>query len=613
MVMYREILLLNRSGAPVTITLPALAAPFGQPPGAANNVVIPAGEVGALLVSFTAGPAGPAANLPITLISNPLVASSLDVTLTGTPVAPTTADVVLVLDRSGSMAEPALSGFRTISKAQLRNEAAQMLVDLLRDGDQIGIVRFNQDAQDHMTLETAGAPVVGMGRVDATTALGSTDLNPLGSTSIGDGMDHANTMLAPPSAATNKAMLVLTDGVENSSLFISDVALGAGIKAYAVGLGLPQNVNVDKLSAVTGNTGGYLLVTGELDDQNEFRLHKYFAQILAGISANSIILDPRAAISPGETQRTPFYVTEADTEFDAVLLTRFPILRFTLEAPDGTWIDPTNVGGFNGEFVQGRACRYYRMRFPTFPGSFDRNFGKWYIVVTYPGRRSLEPLAVLRAGQQKPRLKDDRRFEATIANVRRSYNVLVRARSSIQMEASIEQKGFGPGVERTVVAYVRGFGMPMHQGVNLVAQITRPDRVTTVLPLAHAGNGRFQAKLDDTKLFGSYQIVVRAAGKTPGNWPLQREQTLTGVVIDPTAKTEDQVRIEELRDLIAEEEKVLKDILKNQDERLRELEKLLQSLIQKVGGAATRVPAGILWAVILLILLLIIIIILLLH
>lgn len=597
---YREIVLLNRSAAPVTITLPALAAPF-SPPGV-DNVTIAPGATGTLLVAFTAGALG-SQSASITLTSNPFV-SGLAVTLSGMSVPLSTADIVLVLDRSGSMSEPALTGFRSASKAQVRNQAAQMLIEMLRDDDRIGLVRFNQDAQLHLAIETAGG--MGDGRAHAIAALADSNLNPSGGTAIGDGMIQGNTMLTPPSSATRKAMLVLTDGVETASEYISAVTLGAGIRAYAVGFGLPQNVNVDKLSAVTGNTGGYLLITGDLDSQNEFRLHKYFAQILAGISGDSIVVDPRAEIGVGETQRVPFYVTEADIQFDAVLLTHFRVLRFTLEAPDGTRIDPTNVAGFNGQFIQGQQCRYYRMTLPVIAGSLARNLGKWHIVITYPGGRSLEPVLV--AKPRNPavaaRNGEEKAAARTAFNPRRSYHVLVRARSSIQMEARVQQRGFGPDAQQTVVAHLRAFGLPLRQNVNLLAQISRPDGVNTMLPLVHAGNGRYEARLDDTKLYGTYQITVRAAGQTPGNWPLQREQTLTGVVIDPIAKSEGDIKADELNDL-------LKDALKGQNDRLRELEKVLEKALSQLG--ATRLPAGLFWGVLLLILLLIIIIWILLH
>ena len=564
MTMFRQIVLLNRSASAVDITLPALAAPFGAP--GAMTVTIPPGDVRTIMVSFTAGAPGAVPPTVVGLLANPPVAATLNVTLTGTSVAVATVDAVLVLDRSGSMAEPGLNQpGRIISKAQLRNEAAQAFVDLLRDNDRIGMVRFNQDAQEHMSLEVAGPAVTGTGRVNATTALASADLNPAGATSVGDGMTVGNTMLTAPSTADRHALVVLTDGKENSAVFISTVTLGMNVKAYAVGFGLPQEVDVAKLSAVTGNTGGYLLITGALDTENEFRLHKYFAQILAGIYGDSIVVDPRGTISPGDIQRIPFYITEADSTFDVVMFTRFPILRFSLEAPDGTRIDPGNVNTFAGMFVNGRACRYYRMQLPVFANNPLRALGKWHIVVDYPGTRTYFGAFAKRV-DVRPNLRDDLKGErlltlATQPDFRRGYDVLVRARSTIQMEARIEQRSFGPGVDRVVVGFVRAFGQPLSENLRLFAQITRPDGVTSVLPMRHQGNGRFEALLDDSKMLGHYNIVVRATGQTPANFPLQREQTLSGVVLDPAAEAQVDPELEEIKDLLESQQTTLRELL----------------------------------------------------
>lgn len=543
MVLYREIVLLNRTSLPVEISLPPIPAPFGI--AGLAQTTIPGGTTGVLQVSFTAGTPGTVPPSSITLASNPLTATSLIVSLTGISVAVATIDAVLVLDRSGSMAEAALTGPRGfVTKTSLRNQASQMLVDLLRPGDRIGMVRFDDTAQIHMALEIAGDAPGGTGRVDAATALSSADLLPGGSTSIGDGMIHANTMLTGPSSATRKAMVVLTDGVENTPPWITDVVLGPGIRAYAVGLGLPENIDVDKLSSITGNTGGYLLVTGALDEANEFRLHKYFVQILAGISNDSIVVDPRSVITPGETQRTPFYVTEGDTQFDVVLLTHFPVLRFSLEAPDGTLITSDNVTSFNGQYIVGRACVYYRMQLPTFAFNLERSMGRWNIVVDYPGKRQFRMDSLV---PQKPRNKiqdlvrtfDDQKMNrqellAAIAfNAGRPYNVLVRARSSISLYAFLARS---QNEAQTVVAYLSAFGQPLEENVKLVSYVTRPDGVSFILPMKHVCKGCFEATLDDTRQLGHYYIVVRALGLTPGSWPLQREQTLSGIILDPASK-----------------------------------------------------------------------------
>lgn len=585
---YRQVVLLNRSAGPVDVTLPVLPAPFGAP--GASTVTIQPGEVGAIGVSFTAGAPGMSGPTPATLTTLPIIPATLDVTFVGTSLALTAVDIVLVLDRSGSMAEPALqAGGRFISKAELRGEAAQVLVDLLRDGDRIGMVRFNQAAQPHMAIEEAGVPVTGMGRVNAANALASADLASQGSTSVGDGLIKGDTLLAGPTTSSRKAIVVLTDGVENRSPWINSVSLASDVRAYAIGLGQPQNINVDKLSAITGNTGGYLLVTGELDEQNEFRLHKYFTQILAGISGDSIVVDPRSMILPGDVQRTAFYISEADAQFDAVLLDRFPALRFRLEMPDGTVIDPASAGAFGGAFVEGRACRYYRMRPGLLPDP-QRAHGKWHMVVEYPGNRVYRG-AFKRVpkpgGGRDPRGRNQGELSLAVA-----YNVLVAARSAIKLDAWIDQRTFGADSPRRIVAHLTAFGVPHDQNVNLVAQVTRPDGIVSIVPLARKGSGRFEADLDDSRRLGLYSVVVRAAGTTPGGWALQREQTLSGVVIDPAALGGGDVQRE------------LADVLKEHEKRIEEL---AEEIKQALAGLRPAFPSWLAWWLILVLILLLVI------
>ncbi len=571
---YREIVLLNRSGANVTITLPDPGAPFGIP--GSTSVIIPTGEIGTIGVSFTAGAPGTSGPTPVALTSLPVVATPLNVSFTGTSVAAIPVDVVLVLDRSGSMAEPALAGGgRFVSKSELRNEAAQVFVDLLRDTDRVGFVRFNDAAQPHMALEAAGIPVTGMGRVDAHTALQSVDLNPLGGTSVGDGMTKGNTMLTAPGPMNRKAMVVLTDGVENQPPYINSVVLGGSVRTYAIGLGQPQNINADKLSAITNNTGGYLLVTGDLDTANEFRLHKYFTQILAGITNDSIVVDPRSLISPGQIQRTPFYITEADANFDAVLLDHFPLLRFWIEAPDGTVINGANVAGFGGQYVQGRACRYYRMRLPVFATDQTRAYGKWNLVVQYPGKQVYTGRLAIRARAQAAAAAVEGKKRGIIAGEEfikgRPYSVLVSAKSSLRLNATIEQRSLLPDSPRRIVAYLTSLGRGVNANVKLVAQVTRPDGVVVIVPLAAKGNGRFEAELVESQR-GLYDIVVRASGQTPGNYPLQREQTLSGMIVHPTAGSGSDLPQE------------IVDTLKDQEKALQDLGKELHNLIAGTGS-----------------------------
>ncbi len=552
MTLHRQILLFNRSALSVNVQLPSVAAPFGTP--GATSVDIAAGTTGALLVSYTAGPAGPQESLMITLTSTPVVTGSLSVTLYGDPEEVAAVDVVLVLDRSGSMAGTAFSGVSGFSqtKAQLRNDAAQVFVDLLRPNDQVGMVRYNDTTAVHMPIAAAGDGSAGTGKALATTALGSSDLNPTGATAIGSALVEGDTMLSMPST-NQKAMVVLTDGKENVTPYIDAVTLSAGADVYAVGIGTPDQINVEKLDSITSNTGGYLLLTGDMGATDEYRLQKYYTQILAGISGDQIVVDPRAVIGAGQVQRTTFYLSEADAHVDVVLLNIPQKLDFWLEAPDGSVIDPSSAG-LNAEFIQGKKCVFYRLRAPVFPGDAARGYGGWNAVVRYPGdlgfqlrsgvsvargdKRSLadllDPVERLDAFRQAAR---DHRAIALASKEQASnvasYNVVVRARSSLTMDVRLVADSMGVTASRRIVASMMAFGMPYLEPVQLVAEVTAPDGSVRFMTLQPTGDGTYSAPVETAGLRGSYQIIVRAAGTAPGGVPLQREQSMSMPVIVP--------------------------------------------------------------------------------
>lgn len=117
-----------------------------------------------------------------------------------------------------------------------------------------------------------------------------------GATSVGDGVEMARTQLnaLAPGSYDHKAIIVLTDGLENRPKSIAEVAGSVDNRTFAVGLGNDAQVNTAALTALAGSTGGFPLLSGllssSLDDQ--FRMRKFFLHILAGVTNTSIIRDP---------------------------------------------------------------------------------------------------------------------------------------------------------------------------------------------------------------------------------------------------------------------------------------------------------------------------------
>ena len=147
-------------------------------------------------------------------------------------------------------------------------EAAKAYVDLALDGDYLQLVSFDDVAEavpSAMVGTVSGSePTL----VDANSkptfkSLIDTGFTPRGATSIGNGISVGNSRINMPAVvADQRAILVLTDGVENTSLYVADVVPTVNARAYAIGLGTAENTSAPVLQEFTGNRGGYLLITG---------------------------------------------------------------------------------------------------------------------------------------------------------------------------------------------------------------------------------------------------------------------------------------------------------------------------------------------------------------
>lgn len=105
----------------------------------------------------------------------------------------------------------------------------------------------------------------GAGRMAAIGHINGPELDPAGATSIGAGVVAGKEALdtASPPYDVN-AMLVLTDGQENTPPRLADVAGSITANTFAIGLGRPENISVAALDALTQGHNGYLLITGML-------------------------------------------------------------------------------------------------------------------------------------------------------------------------------------------------------------------------------------------------------------------------------------------------------------------------------------------------------------
>jgi hypothetical protein len=484
------------------------------------------------------------------------------VTILGNTVARKTAAVALVMDRSGSMADDAGDGQSKHSSLQ---QAAGIFVDVMLEGDGIGLVRFNQDAQPLQQVTQLGAGgLADMARSNTKDTINGTGLDPDGDTSIGDGIFEGRNLLnnEVPSFDVS-SLVVLTDGMENSPRMIADVASEINEFTYAVGLGQPQNISVPALQTISGNNGGYLLVTGAISTDNRFLLQKYFLQILAGVSNAEIVLDPEGQLVLGQVQRVPFQLTSADAGVDVILLSpAVSIIDFRLQAPSGRIIEPWLAQSEPGmRYVLSSGVSYYRLALPVqlLPNRFDGS-GTWHALLTIgrprdqrddtPSGVNLEILHGMFAPPARPPARPARGAQAQRASVLVAesfaavngthlsassaartlpYSLVVHTYSNLSLQAHLEQASFEPGATVHVYASLAQSGIPLGAGASVWAEILRADGGQSVVVLHEHGAGQFGAPFTTTTA-GIYRFRVRARGTTQRGEIFTREKTLTAAV-----------------------------------------------------------------------------------
>ena len=451
--------------------------------------------------------------------------------ITANTVGRKTAAAALVLDHSGSMSDDSGDG---VTKIQSLREAASIFVDVMLEGDAASVVRFNQTADllaGVTTLGSASDPF-DAGRSAVKNILSSSQLDPGGSTSIGAGIQTGRQALNAAPGFDVDSLVVLTDGMENTAPFIADVSADINALTYSVGFGTPENISVAALQAISGNNGGYLLITGAISGDNRFLLQKYFLQILAGISNAEIVLDPQGYLTPGATQVIPFPVTDADAGMDVILLTPFPeLVNFRLRTPTSSMIiDPSSPATHPYiQFVRSRGVSYYRLSLPAelALGRLDQG-GVWQALLNIGNPRDTGRTVSTRPNRDVSFAQSQ--LDASLrGQTGLPYSLVIHAYSNLSLRASASQSGYEPGATVQLTATLAESGVPMEVAANVWAEVTNPSNQVMLVPFLQEDQGMYRGKFVAIET-GIYRARVRAAGKSLRGFPFLREQTLTAGV-----------------------------------------------------------------------------------
>lgn len=333
-----------------------------------------------------------------------------------------------------------------------------------------------------MDVDTVGPPGFDVIRNNALGFIATHTPNPAGNTAIGDGIEMAhNLLMGEP--YDHKAMVVFTDGHETDSKYISEVAPFIDDRVFAVALGTAAQVQPTALTALTNDTGGYLLLTGTVKSDDLFKLSKYYLQILAGVTNMDVVLDPEGAIKLGQKHTIPFYLNEADIGVDIILLgnTNLPIFNFELETPNGDIITPsiTNVTP-SIDYYSAQGVNFYRMNIPVPVGAAGASIGKWKVVLSV-NEKYLE--RYIYSIIQYPEQYQDYKAHGI------RYNLNVHSFSGLKMEARIQQTSLEPRARMTLRSALTEYGIPIgKERVTVWAEMKRPDGTKTTVFLSEESN-----------------------------------------------------------------------------------------------------------------------------
>jgi hypothetical protein len=517
---------LSITSGPTVLTGPA-GTTFGTfPSPLGTSVVIPhisssTPPKGRIWISYKGTSPGDAATGTVT-IHCAETNQDFVVPISANTIARPSVAAMLVLDQSGSM--DWLAGIdATTKRIDVLHQAASQFVQLAQDssrtGDGVGMVSFDHNAYPGVGVtKNLGT---GFDLLPVTTAI--QNLHPQGATSIGNGVDLGRNTLNPVMGYDNKAMVVFTDGLENTPLYIADVQASINDRTFAIGLGTAQQVSVGALTALANNTGGSMLLSSKLSPSIDdyFRLSKFFMQVLAGIKNISIATDPSGYIAPGMKLRIPFVLNDADIDSMVILLMDIPAIRFWIETPAGAVLTPAQVGPLGGTYGTGTNMSYYHFTLPLPLGDQPAQAGTWHALLEVDDKIFRRYI-----------YGSDQTFLAAAAQLAHGirYNLSAQAFSNLRMQANLTQNSLQPGAAMTIRAILTEYGIPVDHRAAVTAEMERPDSSHATLGLPEVEAGIFEVNAIGV-MPGVYRFRVLASGVTLRGSAFTREQLLTGVAV----------------------------------------------------------------------------------
>lgn len=292
------------------------------------------------------------------------------------PAPPADVDVAVVLDRSGSMSLSGLSGATKMREAQ---QAAALFIDLIRTDrtHRVTLVSFSTAAglNSGLTQITPAHKDTLMGPAPTRDAGVVGALSATGMTSIGGGLRLGQMQLSA-SGANTSAMLLMTDGLQNTPPMIAEVAPElAGTRLSIVGFGTEASLDGQLLTRLARDHSGIYTRASE-----GLSLKKFFALAFGNIFHTGISLDPEYVIKAGAATAEPIPLLVCGESNLVVVLGwehASEDLTLALVTPGGATVTAASPGA-----VSSSGDTWVHMRL-ALPFGAERD-GEWRIVVGRP-------------------------------------------------------------------------------------------------------------------------------------------------------------------------------------------------------------------------------------
>ncbi|MGD1701596.1 S8 family serine peptidase [Dapis sp. BLCC M229] len=478
-----------------------------------------------------------------------------------------TVDVVLVMDRSGSMASevPVSSGFRP--KIELLQDSANLFLDLIRldAGDRLGEVSFAGSVStdfgpgDLLTEITSGNIDDAKDEVDNLSPGGNTNIRG----ALEEGLDLLTT--APGGEDHRRVIVFLSDGMPTTGGDPTEPGFlqqfdDEDVKVFSVGFGTEGasgNAGIDKdlLQTLTNVSEGLYHVT-----ESALELDKFFVNAVAGAIGSDVIVDPIDDIAPGETHTVDITLGQQDSVAFFILTSdnpEFP-LDLALRSPSGLEINANNFNLFGDRisYIDAPTHDIFQVHLPIAAQANIDHAETWEMVISNPNDATVTYSASAIA-------------ESTVHLdfiPPQSIDGIFNPGEAIPLQVILEENNQVPilnaSVSVSVIAPTADLGNLLSSGIvteedlaqvpveiegerlglqermaialqNKLGENPLPTVELDAIELTESDNGGFYSgRFGDTQIPGTYTFVINVEGFTSDWQPFQRETTYTVNVSD---------------------------------------------------------------------------------